>query len=310
MPDLTTFPMERAEQAVAGSLHPLVAAVHAALEAARTCATIRLPKVLVRLTLRLTDLGQSALTAGANPNTFTNIYSTEWQRVKGVTRFPTLYNAVVALNAAVAACQPGTHRGELPTFTSALVQRAKSAVATGMLTMPVAIDVGGIHIWTDGIVFVIPSTQAQLAATARRQGPKAETARESVQDKLLALREWLVEQQVPDYHFADIYIGRDWSDGPLRFLAVQGHWVSAYDPAAVAVLRGCGANCTYLVDQSTMRRSDGTHPTKRHNNPPVLIGFRGREPVGFCMPLTGDWQPTLARWRGCDTVTTYRGVVL
>lgn len=289
---------------------PSIIALYRALDQARTCATIKQPKAQVRIALRLASLANAALLCGANPLPFDHVYVREWMPLRGVNRFPTLVAAMAELRNAVNACQPGTHPGELPTFTSALVQRAKSAVATGMLTMPMAVDVGGIHIWTDGIAFVIPSTPAQLAATARRQGPKAETARESVQDKLLALREWLVEQRVPDYHFADIYIGRDWSDGPLRFLAVQGHWVSAYDPAAVAVLRGCGANCVYLVDQSTMRRSDGTHPAKRHTNPPVLIGFRGREPVGFCMPLTGDWQPTLARWRGCSTVITYRGVTL
>lgn len=289
--------------------HPLVAAVDAAAEQARTCATIKAPKAMLRLAARLAALGQSVLAHSANPATFSRVYAIEWQPMKGITRFPTLYGAMIALNAAVAACQPSAHPGQLPAFGAALAARRKICDQT-MPTMPMAVDVGCVHLWTDGAIFVLPQEAAVLRQTAKNQGANAEAARESMRDKLMAVRDWLVEQRMPEDGPADIYLGREWSDGPLRVLVAQGRWAQAYDPAAVAILRGCGATHVRLVDQSTMRRADGTHPAKRHDTPPVLVGFRGVEPVGFCMPLTGNWLPTLARWRGCNAVITYRGVAL
>lgn len=298
MADITTFPMQAAEQAVAGSLHPLVAATHVALDQARTCAIVKLPKATTRVALHLASLGQAALVGGASPEAFTTVYRCEWVRLKGINHFPTLVTAVGNLNQAVSACQPGYHQVEVPTLSVALKERVKAHV--GVDRMPVMLG-NSWRMWTDGVVLVIPGTPKQTAQLMRYQSTIAsEELRKQLMSPLSRMHDWVVGLRLAPTP-ASVYVGSDWSDHGGKVIATQGRTIACFSVASLAILRGCGATAFQLADACAAPRPKG----KTASEGRLLVGFRGREPVGFAMPIAlphheDDWaaelDTRLSRW--------------
>lgn len=275
---------------------PIIAAIHAALDTARTCATIKLPKATAKVALHLATLGHRALSYGADPEAFRSVYVAEWLRLKGINLFPSLAAAIINLNHEVAQCQPSYYPAEVPTLVSALKARVKAHV--GCDRMPICFGVG-FAVWTDGAVFALPDVR-RIDTFSRHQSTVAsEELRATLAPQLTPLRDWVVGLLLAPTP-ATLYVGSDWSDRGGRVLAVQGKVLACYSLANLAILRGCGATAFQLVEASAAPRPKGKPAPKGD----LLVGFRGREPVGFAMPIaiaTG-WDMVFARWQRAGAV--------
>ena len=279
--------------------HQLVQAVLLALPAHGAKGFSAIRAVANKLAL----LGDKVLRLQGDPSSFRQGYAGEWAPMRGIHRVPDLNRALVALWQEVNVAAPTYHPAELPTLGDAAAARVKAGYGT---TQPVMFSFLGA-VWTDGAVMALPRTPAAVKLLTRRQSKLAnDTVRANLQTASAHVVSWL-SQQVAGSSAPDLWIGRDWVDGPARVMVVNHGITACYQADTVAILRGIGARHWALAANADLPHRNPVNLQHAKTLPPVLLGFDAEgNCLGLVMPVSGIGATELNRWQafGAKPVTS------